>query len=176
MGKALNEQLMIAVKQGDSERAENLIESGADINARDENGYSALDWAAAYADSLMMETLMLEGADDTNDLMSGFLVCQSAFKDKLFGSLVFAVSNGDLIIAEDLFKRGLKVTGRDTMEREALAAAIESGLADGRIKDPSLQSISSYPGMRFVILKAMSRIKQAEAKKKIKKNSRKKNK
>ena len=167
MGKALNEQLMIAVKQGDSERAENLIESGADINARDENGYSALDWAAAYADSLMMETLMLEGADDTNDLMSGFLVCQSAFKDKLFGSLVFAVSNGDLIIAEDLFKRGLKVTGRDTMEREALATAIESGLTDGRIKDPSLQSISSYPGMRFVILKAMSKIGRASCRERV---------
>lgn len=176
MGKALNEQLMIAVKQGDSERAGNLIESGAEVNSKDNNGYSALDWAAAYADNLMMETLMLEGADDTNDMMSGFLVCQSAFKDKLFGSLVFAVSNGDMIIAEDLLKKGLKVTGKETVEREALAAAIESGLNDGRIKEISLERISSYPGMRFVILKAVSKVKQAEVKKKIKKNIRKKNK
>jgi hypothetical protein len=171
VGRALDEQLFIAVKQGETERAVKLINSGANINAKDECGYTCLEWAAAYAKEEIIEMLLKKGADDTGDLMSGFLICQSAFSDKIFGSLIFELSSGAVKIASELLEKGVAVADMGYVEKEALASAVVGGFTDGKLSMESLEALSKYPGMRFIIIKALGRRKKAAVAKKKKKKT-----
>lgn len=57
-------KLMSAAKKGDLERIENLLYSGADINARDNDGWSALMFAARFCpDAEVVRELVRRGAD-----------------------------------------------------------------------------------------------------------------
>lgn len=57
-------KLMSAAKKGDLERIENLLYSGADINARDTDGWSALMFAARFCpDAEVVRELVRRGAD-----------------------------------------------------------------------------------------------------------------
>lgn len=57
-------KLMAAAKKGDLERIENLLYSGADINAKDNDGWSALMFAARFCpDTEVTRTLIKNGAD-----------------------------------------------------------------------------------------------------------------
>ena len=56
-------ELMIACSRGEQARAEGLVASGADVNARDRFGYSALMYAAGGGHSAVVEMLLSSGAD-----------------------------------------------------------------------------------------------------------------
>ncbi|MCK4319154.1 ankyrin repeat domain-containing protein [Candidatus Micrarchaeota archaeon] len=59
----LNEKLLKASKKGDTEEVELLLKKGADINAKDVNGKTALMWAAGYGPIEIAELLIEKGAD-----------------------------------------------------------------------------------------------------------------
>jgi len=58
----LDKQLMDAIRDGDSARVQNLLEQGADPNACDDAGETALMRGALYADIEVMRTLVAQGA------------------------------------------------------------------------------------------------------------------
>jgi Ankyrin repeats (3 copies) len=55
--------LVSAVRSGDAAQARALLAAGADVAARDEDGWSALDWAAGRGDRELIEQLLAAGAD-----------------------------------------------------------------------------------------------------------------
>jgi len=59
----LNGELFTAIREGDTAAVKSLLRLGADLNARDEDGATALMHAAADADLAMMKLLLDEGAD-----------------------------------------------------------------------------------------------------------------
>jgi Ankyrin repeats (3 copies) len=56
-------QLIEAVKAADVTAAKELIQSGADINQQDEQGWTPLNWAAGKGKLAMVELLVEAGAD-----------------------------------------------------------------------------------------------------------------
>src|SRR3954453_15470862 len=59
---AFDSQLIDAIRDGNSIQVQNLLEQGADPNARDEAGDTALMRAALYADTELMRLLVARGA------------------------------------------------------------------------------------------------------------------
>ena len=55
--------LMIAASNGNTKALNKLIKKGADVNAKDELGYTALAFAARWPRHRMLESLVLAGAD-----------------------------------------------------------------------------------------------------------------
>jgi ankyrin repeat protein len=56
-------KLIEAVKTGNSFAVTELIESGADVNQQDENGWTPLNWAAGKGDIPVLKSLLDHGAD-----------------------------------------------------------------------------------------------------------------
>ena len=55
---------MMAVREGRTSTAELLIARGADLNRRNDNGVTALDWARRSDDTAMAARLTRAGAKD----------------------------------------------------------------------------------------------------------------
>lgn len=60
---AANPDLFDAARSGDTTRLEQALSSGADIDARDEDGYTALMWAARHGHLSAVRLLNEKGAD-----------------------------------------------------------------------------------------------------------------
>ncbi len=58
-----NEKLLTAIRDADSHAASSLLSSGADANAKDSDGLTALMYAAMYAGADCVELLLQKGAD-----------------------------------------------------------------------------------------------------------------
>ncbi len=56
-------KLIEAVKTGNIAIANELIETGADVNQQDENGWTPLNWAAGKGDIALVEFLLEKGSD-----------------------------------------------------------------------------------------------------------------
>ena len=56
-------ELIEAVKSGNTESVKELIESGADVNKQDKQGWTPLNWAAGAGNLEMVELLLENGAD-----------------------------------------------------------------------------------------------------------------
>lgn len=56
-------KLIEAVKAGNSDAVNELIEAGADINQQDEHGWTPLNWAAGKGDVTILKSLLDRGAD-----------------------------------------------------------------------------------------------------------------
>ncbi|NPA17238.1 MAG: ankyrin repeat domain-containing protein [Aquificae bacterium] len=58
-----DKMLIVASQLGDIDRVRLAIAKGADINARDENGGTALHWAVFYEYGDIVKLLLMHGAD-----------------------------------------------------------------------------------------------------------------
>ncbi len=77
----LNADLFKAIRDGDRSTIKSLLQRGADVNARDEDGASALMHAAGDADRPVMKLLLEEGADVNATSKSGATALVRALHD-----------------------------------------------------------------------------------------------
>ncbi|HEV8066271.1 MAG TPA: ankyrin repeat domain-containing protein [Planctomycetaceae bacterium] len=101
--------LLNAVRTGDHERVERLLRLGADANARDDHGTTALMLATVVADGRMVQTLLDHGADVNAKNRAGAT------------ALMWAVGDRDKV--RSLLRRGADVNARADSGRTPLVIA-----------------------------------------------------
>src|ERR1035438_4369901 len=107
-----NTELLTAIRKGDLAAVKTLLAHGADVNARDAKGASALMYAAIYGDLECMNLLLDKGADP------------NASNDLSINALMWAAS--DLGKVRTLVAHGANVNARSNYGYTALSVASAS--------------------------------------------------
>jgi ankyrin repeat protein len=126
---------------------ETLIRYGADINARDRNGATALNYSSIYGDLDLTDLLLYYGADKeiksydgTSPLMAAIWSGYADVADLLiqnganlesrdnegFTPFLVAAQNGDTLIMDQLLKNGVDIYEKNIYNWDALTLAIKS--------------------------------------------------
>jgi ankyrin repeat protein len=112
--------LISAVRIGDKARVESLLAEGADVDARDEQGYTALHYAVIRKDLEIVRVLLDHGADLFAQVVSG----QYSIGDS---AITLAALYGHSDIVSELLSRGASVDTRDRLGTTALMKATVIG-------------------------------------------------
>ena len=113
--KELNEQLIKAVKDGESSQVVDLLMAGASANATESNGWTALIWASFYDYVDIVQLLLDRGAEvDLHD-------------DAGKTALIWAAANGRQDVVRILLKSGAHVNATMKLGKSALMNAAEHG-------------------------------------------------
>jgi ankyrin repeat protein len=107
-----NQQLLDQIRKGDLAAARSLLANGADVNARDTKGATALMYAAIYGDLDCVKLLLEKGADP------------NASNDLGINALMWAA--GDLGKVRALIAHGANVNARSSFGYTALSVAAAS--------------------------------------------------
>jgi ankyrin repeat protein len=131
---AADSQLASTIKAGDRQHALTMIAAGADVNAAQPDGTTALHWAVYRQDAELVKTLLAHGANPkvvntfgstplteaikvTNlDLVAMLLKAGAdveSANDDGETALMLAARNGSLPVAELLVRHGAKVNARE---------------------------------------------------------------
>lgn len=146
------DELLGAALEGDLERVQQLLDSGSDPNVSDEEGWTALMWAAQNNDTAIAEALIEAGADldiaeviyeetaltvalynDSKETVA--LLLEQGANANLQDSngwtpLMTAASNGFIEAAQLLLNAGAITGITDASERTAADYALENGFDD----------------------------------------------
>jgi len=96
------QQLLTASMKDDEALTKQIIATGVDVDARDSDGGTALQWAAWYGYSTIVSTLLSHGADiNAKDYTSGRTALHEASE------------HGNLSCVKTLLKHGAEVDARD---------------------------------------------------------------
>ena len=68
-GQDLNARLLEAAKKRDTAQVQKLLGSGANPNAKDKNGWTALIWAASSGSTDNVRALVAKGADESTHVI-----------------------------------------------------------------------------------------------------------
>jgi uncharacterized protein len=113
-----NEAFLKAVNEGDRESVASFIKAGIDINAKEEDGRTALLIAAEKEDAGMIALLADSGADVNARDVDGY------------SALMYAAYKGNLELADLLLKHGADVHAKDKDGWTALRFALMQGKTD----------------------------------------------
>jgi TPR repeat protein len=112
------QSLQDAAKAGDVESLKALLAKGADINAKDGDGITALVWAAIRSQPAAADLLLANGA-----------TVDAATSDSST-ALLFAARSGETDIVRALLRKGADVNARNSSGITALQLAAKGSLAD----------------------------------------------
>ncbi len=115
----LNSDLIIEAGFGEVDTVRILLNRGADVNTKDNYGFTPLIFAAKYGHTTTVKLLLTRGADVN-------------VKSKLLGytALMNAAAFGDIEMVKALLERGADVNARNNEGVTALTFAQEAGKSD----------------------------------------------
>ena len=117
-GQDLATKLLEAAKTRNTAEVKKLLAEGADANAKDKGGWTALIWAVYFSRTNTVRALLEKGAD------------VNATREDGETALMNAGSDGDQDIVRTLLERGATVNARDSDGWTALFWAASSGRTD----------------------------------------------
>jgi len=150
-GDDLAAELLDAAAEGETNTVDLLLERGASIEARDQDGYTPLMLAAVNGDAMMVSRLLRKGAKiDATDSEGETALIVSAKVGRLKSAqallrggadteakdregdtpLIIAAANGDVETATVLLEKGADTQARDNAGRTPLARAVAEGQGD----------------------------------------------
>jgi predicted Ser/Thr protein kinase len=143
--------LIIAAARGDLQITTSLLDRGADVNARDGQGWTALLGAVDRGDQTIVEMLLDRGADVNAQDDQGWTALSgaadrghheiarlllergadvNAARESGVTSLMIAASRGDHELVQMLLDRGANVNARSADGTTALGSAVDRGHAE----------------------------------------------
>ena len=122
---------MTAARTGKLGPVKALLARGADVNAKDRKGQTALMWAAAEGHADVVSTLLAAGADFRTPLPSGFT------------PLLFAAREGRIDVVRVLLKAGADVN--EAMQAKKAVRARPQARDQRAASWRSRTAISSWP-------------------------------
>ena len=143
--------LLDLIKKEDFKAVKLLIDMGADVNAKDENGRTALIYASRNSSSEILEYLIEKGADiNAKDIFDKTALMYAASFNNLEvikyliekgadinakdnenkTALMNAASFNNLEVVEYFIEKGLDINAKDNKNKTALSYALEKGNTD----------------------------------------------
>jgi len=121
-------KLVEALRNEDIKTANDLLTQGVDVNARGEQGYTALYWAAYKGNTQMAETLISKGAN-VNETVSGTddTALHAAVMNVHLDMVKFLVSKGANVNAGDWYSRAPLHWAASRGRKEIADFLIENG-------------------------------------------------
>jgi len=109
-------ELMVAAGHGETDEVKSLLDRGANVNARDSLGFTALMFAAKSGSTSTVKLLLAKGAD-------------ANVRSKILGytALINAAAFGDEKMVEALIAQGANVNARNDDGVTALTFAEQAG-------------------------------------------------
>lgn len=144
----LNKALIDAIKDENSEEVQNLLDKGAEVNAKDDDDITALMYAADCENDKIAELLISKGADinaKDNDGMTALMECEHNKIVELFinkgadinaknndgwTALMFAVESGNKELADYLISNGADIQIKDNEDMTALMHSANFGVKE----------------------------------------------
>jgi ankyrin repeat protein len=115
----LTSELLAAAGHGDTNEVRRLLDKGADVNARDQLGFTALMFAARSGSTSTTSLLLVRGADVN-------------VRSKVLGytALMNAAAFGDLEMVSALVAKGAEINAKNDDGVTALTLAEQAGKSD----------------------------------------------
>jgi ankyrin repeat protein len=111
----MTEQLIKAARSGNLNRVKELLNRGAKINAKDNNGYQAIHWATRQRHLPVVKELLNRGANI------------HARDNRGRNPIYMAASLGHLPVVKELLNRGANIHARDTRGNQPIHRAVQFG-------------------------------------------------
>lgn len=125
---AVNEDLLEAAKSGDEGKVKGLLDKGADINAKDANGFTSLIWAAFMGHAKVVELLLDKGANaNAKTTKEEVLYNPPGFTKIPAGSTALMAAGGDIKVVKALLNKGADVNARSSDDSTVLMMVLFSG-------------------------------------------------
>jgi ankyrin repeat protein len=112
------DRLIKAISKGDTEKVHALLEKGADVNTRGNDGFTALDMAAGHGHTDIVQALLSQGAD------------MNAKDNDGITALMGAAFEGHTDTVHALLEKGADVNAKDNNGGTALMRAAQEGQTD----------------------------------------------
>ena len=141
--RAINEMLRIFAEKGSIDRVKELLEQGANIDAKDENKNTALHKATQNQHPAIVQLLLDSGADSdvrNRDGQTPFSLAKSCLAEAIIEifhrhieknkALIDAAEKGTIDRVKELLEKGANINGKDENKNTALHKATQNRRPD----------------------------------------------